>query len=110
MFATVDLASVPYISRPSTGRAQAQLQKFTVDVRRTAKRVLETHSSDKVAHLFVNPRSTTERAGFPSSERTEALAMLAYDRLGPDDRYGVKDARKATTEPHEQNAIGPGQI
>jgi hypothetical protein len=34
----------------------------------------------------------------------------AYDRLGSDDGYGVKNARKATIEPNEQSAIGPAQI
>jgi hypothetical protein len=32
-----------------------------VDMRRTPERVLEAHPSDKVAHLFVDLRSTTER-------------------------------------------------
>jgi len=80
-----------------------------VDVRRTPERVLETHSSNKV-DLFVDPRSAAERAGFPPPERTDALAMPAYDRLGSDDGYGVRDARKATIEPNEQSAIDPAQI
>jgi hypothetical protein len=29
------------------------------------------------------------------------------DSLGPDDGYGVKDARVATIEPDEQSAVGP---
>jgi len=32
------------------------------------------------------------------------------DGLGPDDGYGVKDARAATIEPNEQNTIGPTQM
>jgi hypothetical protein len=36
--------------------------------------------------------------------------MPAYDGLGPDDGYGVKDARAATVEPNEQGTIGPTQM
>ena len=36
--------------------------------------------------------------------------MPAYDGLGPDDGYGVKDARAPTIEPNEQGTIGPTQI
>jgi hypothetical protein len=32
------------------------------------------------------------------------------DGLGPDDGYGVKDARAATIEPNEQSTIGPTQM
>ena len=71
-FETVDWAT----SKPS-------FRKFAVDVRRTPERVLEAHSSDKVAHLFVDLRSATERAGFPSPECSEAFAMPTHDRLRP---------------------------
>ena len=43
----------------------------------------EAHSSDKVAQLFVDLRSATERAGFPSPERIEAFAMPTHDRFRP---------------------------
>ena len=36
--------------------------------------------------------------------------MPAYDGLGPDDGYGVKNARAATVEPNEQGTIGPTQM
>ena len=65
------------------GDVEAELQKLTVDMRRTPERVLEAHSSDKVAQLFVDLRSATERAGFPSPERTKAFAMPTYDRFRP---------------------------
>src|SRR5664280_487329 len=91
------------------GDVEAELQKLAVDMRRTPERVLEAHSSDKVAHLFVDLRSTTERAGFPSPKCSEAFAMPTHDRLRSDNRYGVKDARIATIEPYEQSAIDPGQ-
>src|ERR1035441_4317131 len=60
------------------GDVEAELQKLAVDMRRTPERVLEAHS-DKVAHLFVDLRSTTERAGFPSPKCSEAFAMPTHD-------------------------------
>jgi len=77
------------------GDIEAELQKLAVDMRRTPKRVLKAHFLDKVADLFVDLRSASERAGFPSPKRTEAFAMPTHDRLGSDNRYGIKDTRKA---------------
>src|ERR1700675_4694490 len=87
---------LPGLQRPISSRyhvlrdcrlsdVEAELEKFTVDVRRTPERILETHSSNKVAHLFVDPRSATERTGFPPPERTEAFAMPTHNRLRPYD-------------------------
>ena len=36
--------------------------------------------------------------------------MPTHDSLGPDDGYGVKNARTATIEPNEQGAVGPTQM
>jgi hypothetical protein len=36
--------------------------------------------------------------------------MPTHDGLGPDDGYGVKDARTATIEPDEQSTIDPPQM
>jgi hypothetical protein len=36
--------------------------------------------------------------------------MPAQDGLGPDDGYGVKNARTATIEPDEQSTIDPPQM
>jgi hypothetical protein len=45
------------------------------------------------------------------SEATgETPSMPPQDGLGPDNGYGVKDARAATIEPNEQGAIGPTQM
>jgi hypothetical protein len=35
--------------------------------------------------------------------------MPTHNSLGPDDGYGVKNARTATIEPNEQGAVGPTQ-
>src|SRR5476649_2463175 len=55
------------------GDVEAELQKLAVDMRRTPERVLEAHSSDKVAHLFVDLRSTTERADFHRQNAAKPL-------------------------------------
>jgi hypothetical protein len=89
------------------GDVEAELQKLAVDVRRPPERVLETHSSNKVAHLFVDPRSATERAGLPSPERSETLAVPTHDRLGSDDRYGVKDWDRTDHDPKARLAPSP---
>ena len=59
------------------GDVEAELQKLAVDMRRTPERVLEAHSSDKVAQLFVDLRSATERADF---HRQNALKPLRCQR------------------------------
>jgi hypothetical protein len=33
--------------------------------------------------------------------------MPAHDRFGPDDGYGMKDARATTIKPNEQRAVEP---
>jgi hypothetical protein len=58
----------------------------------------------ETAHLFANPWPTTLRTGRASH------AMPTHNRLGPDDGYGVKNARKAPIEPNEQRTVGPQQM
>ena len=36
--------------------------------------------------------------------------MPTHNSLGPDDGYGVKNARAATIEPNEQGAVSPTQM
>jgi hypothetical protein len=36
--------------------------------------------------------------------------MPAHDGLGPDDGYGIKDARATAIKPNEQRAVDPTQI
>ena len=78
--------------------------------RSAPQRVLNTHSSDQIAHLFADPWPATARAGFPSPICGEGDAMPTHNSLGPDDGYGVKNARTATIEPNEQGAVGPTQM
>jgi hypothetical protein len=79
----------------------AQFEQFTVDLGSAPQRVLNTHSSDQIAHLFADPGSATVRMGFPSPIRSEAHSMPTHNSLGPDDGYGVKNARTAPIEPNE---------
>ena len=92
------------------GNVDADLEQFTVDLGSAPQRILKTHSSDKVAHLFPDPRSATERTRLPSPVSGEAHSVPTHNSFGPDDGYGIKNARKATIEPNEQGAVGPAQI
>src|SRR5205807_8266719 len=38
-------------------------------------------------------------AGIENSSRKKSSSMLAYDGLGPDDGYGIKDARATAIKP-----------
>src|SRR5262245_44936406 len=65
---------------------------------------------DQVAHLLANPWPAAARTGFPPPKCRISQAMPTDNRLGPDDGYGVKDAREAPIEPNEQNTVGPTQM
>ena len=88
----------------------AQFEQLSVDLGSAPQRVLNTHSSDQIAHLFADPWPATARTGFPSPIRGEAHSVPMHNCLGPDDGYGVKNARIATIEPNEQGAVGPTQM
>ena len=87
----------------------ARFALLTVDFGCASQRVLDTHSSDQIAHLFADPWAATARTGFPSPVRGEAHVMPTHNCLGPDNGCGVKKARTATIEPNEQGAGGPTQ-
>src|SRR5713226_120809 len=48
--------------------------------------------------------------GLPSPKSGKAHSMPPHDSLGPDDGYGVKNARTATIEPNEQGSVSPTQM
>ena len=81
-----------------------------LDKLRCGQRVLNTHSSDQIVHLFADLWPATARAGFPSPIRGEAHSVPTHNSLGPDDGYRLKNARTATIEPNEQGAVGPTQM
>src|SRR5215813_696621 len=88
----------------------AEFEQFAVDLGSAPQRVLKTHSSDQLAHLSGDPRSATRRVGFPSPVAGKTLAMSAHDSLGPDDAESIQNARVATIEPDEQDAVDPTQM
>src|SRR5476651_887341 len=92
------------------GNVDADLEQFTMDLGGSPERILKTHSSDKVAHLFSSDLSATERTRLPSPVSGKAHSVPTHNSFGPDDGYGIKNARKATIEPNEQGAVGPAQI
>jgi hypothetical protein len=92
------------------GDLDAELEQLAMDLGSAPQRVLETHSSDEIAHLFADLRSAPERTGFPSPVGGKTHSMPTHNSLGPDDRNGVKYARTATIEPNEQSTVGPTQM
>src|ERR1700730_8678817 len=78
------------------GNLDAQFEQLTMDPGSAPERVLKAHSSDQIAHLLVDPRSTPERTGLPPPISGKTHSMPTHDSLGPDDCYCVKNARAAT--------------
>jgi hypothetical protein len=52
----------------------AQFEQLTVDLGSAPERVLKTHPSDQVAHLFADPWSATARTGFPLNSCSWTIA------------------------------------
>ena len=92
------------------GHLDAQFEQLAMDPGSTPQRVLKAHSSNEVAHLFVNPRSAPKRPRLPSLIGRKTHSMPTYHRLGSNDGYGIKNARATTIEPDEQGAIGSPQM
>ena len=92
------------------GDIDAQLEQFAVDLGGAPPRVLETHSSNEVAHFLGDPRSATAPTGSPPPVSCKTQPVPTHDCFGSDDGYGVKDSRAATIEPDEQRAVDPAQI
>jgi hypothetical protein len=95
---------------PVLDTKRSSLVFFGICIMNAPERILKTHSSDKVAHLFSDPRSATERTRLPSPVSGEAHSVPTHNGFGPDDGYGIKNVRKATIEPNEQGTVGPAQI
>src|SRR5260221_11043706 len=80
-----------------------------MDLGGTPQRVLKTHASDELAHLFADPGSGPGRTRLPAPVGAKAHSMPTHNRLGPDDGYGVKNARTGTIEPNEQTQMRPDE-
>jgi hypothetical protein len=65
---------------------------------------------DQVSHLLANPGPAAEPTRFPSPVCGKSQSVPTHNRLGSDDNYGVKNARKASVEPDEQGTVGPTQM
>src|SRR5260370_35877107 len=74
------------------GDLDAQFEQLPMDLGSAPQRVLKTHSSNQVAHLFADPRSAPDRAGPPSPISGNTHSMPMHNRLMPDDGHGIKNA------------------
>jgi hypothetical protein len=68
-----------------------------IDLGSSPERVLKTHFSNQVAHLFADPRSATGCTGLPSPISGKTHLMPTHDSLGLDYGYVVKNALRVTT-------------
>src|SRR5713101_6424046 len=73
------------------GDVDAKFEQLAMDLGSAPERVLKTHSSDQVAHLFADPRSAAERTGLPSPVSGKTHSMPKHDSLRPDDGNDVKN-------------------
>ena len=68
-----------------------ELEQFAVNAWRAPKRILEAHPPDQYAQLYVDRRSPSQWARFPTPVKTKAGPMPTQERLGPDDRESLQD-------------------
>jgi len=92
------------------GDIDAQLEQLAMDLGGTPQRVLKTHSSDQVALFFGDRWTPARRTGFPSPVGGKTPSVPAHYGLGPDDGYGLKEARATAIKPNEQSAVDPTQM
>src|SRR5262249_19668109 len=78
--AMADPGAVPCRRKPWTARPRCAMNLGSAP-----QRVLKTHFSDQLAHLFGDLRPAPRRTGFPSPVAGKTLAMPAHDSLGPED-------------------------
>src|SRR5437870_8363311 len=62
------------------GDLDAQFEQLAMDLGSAPERVLEAHSSDKVAHLFADPRSAPEWTGLPPPISGKAHSMPTHPK------------------------------
>jgi hypothetical protein len=85
----------------------AELEQLAMNFGGAPKPVLQTHSSDQVAYLFVDPWSASAWTALPSPINRETHTLPTHDGLRTDDGYSVKDARTATIQPDKHGSVGP---
>src|SRR5258707_6533219 len=67
------------------GDLDAKLEQLAMDLGSAPQRVLKTHSSDEIEHLFADLRSAPERRGFPPPVAAKTRSIPTHNGLGPDD-------------------------
>ncbi len=92
------------------GNVDAELEKLTVDTRRSPERVLPAHPAYQVSNLLGGPwPSPPSRSGFPSPEQPKASSVPANDSLRLDDDDGIQATGPQPIDPHPEEAVGIGQ-
>ncbi len=92
------------------GNVDAELEKLTVDTRRSPERVLPAHPAYQVSNLSAGPwPSPPSRSGFPSPEQPKASSVPANDSLRLDDDDGIQATGPQPIQQNPEEAVGAGQ-
>src|ERR1700726_1120248 len=83
----------------------AELEKLTVDARRSPQRVGNAHRADKLAYLLRYGWSATTMSRLPAPIRSETRAMPTDDCIRLDDRQRIANARKKPTEANKNQSV-----
>src|SRR6266511_2944146 len=70
---------------------KAELEQFTVNMRRAPKHILNAHPPDQRPQVRIDLRPASQRARFPAPIAAKAGTMPAHKCLVPDDRHGLED-------------------
>src|ERR1700736_1583503 len=84
----------------------AELEKLTVDARRSPQRVGNAHFADKLAYLLRYSWSATTMSRLPAPIRSETRAMPTDDDcIRLDDRQRIANARKKPIEANKNQSV-----
>src|ERR1700738_4626001 len=83
----------------------AELEKLTVDARRSPQRVGNAHLTDKLAYLLRHRRPATTASRLPAPVRSESRAMPTNNGVRLHDRQRIADVRKQPIQTSEYQAV-----
>src|SRR4029078_916086 len=99
-------ASLDHILRDAgLSDLKAELEQLAVDARRPPQRIVNAHTSDQRAQVRVDLRPTFKGAGFPTPVPAEAGSAPSHQGLGGDNRDGLEEWWKTSTQLGEEQTI-----
>ena len=86
-----------------------ELEQLAMDAGRPPQRVGQAHVPDETPNICRNPRTATARPGSPAPIEPKAAPVPAHQRLRPNHRHDVHDARIHPVQPNEDQPIEVGE-